>query len=106
MQDAEVIREPLDLEEEHKEIDELFAIRNTATPDQLESCEIVQKACRLLAHVITKHVPEGKERTIAVNNILSAALMARHGITKKPVAVVSCSIPSNESSEEPPAAGI
>jgi len=104
-QDTETLREPVDTQEDMTELNALF---NFSSPDlgQLESCLKIQDACLEAARVITAHVPEGRERNIAVNNILSAVLMANHGLTKRRIALVSCAPVSNDSDEKPPAAGI
>jgi hypothetical protein len=96
---TEVVREPLDLNKLKQEIDEVFTFQQPLTMAQLNSCLRVQFACRELAKTISEEVPEGKEQTIAINNLLSAALFASHGITRRQVimGVVSTGIPQSQS---------
>lgn len=87
MKDEQVNREPLDPAAIALEIEEVFTFNPPLTPDQLHACQQIQEACKHLAHGIAKLVPEGKEQTVAINNLLATALWARHGITRRQVTV-------------------
>ena len=96
MIDEIVNREPINLEDVRAEIDEIFNIQNPATVDQLLACNHVQELCHQLAQAMTELVPEGRERLIAINNILAAALWARHGITRKQIVICAVPPPNSE----------
>lgn len=87
MKDEQVIREPLDPAAVLLEIEEVFTFNPPLTPEQLTACQQIQEACKNLAKGIAKLVPEGKEQTVAINNLLATALWARHGITRRQVTV-------------------
>jgi hypothetical protein len=87
MKDEQVNRDPVDPAAVALEIEEIFTFNPPLTPDQLTACQQIQDACKHLAHGIAKLVPEGKEQTIAINNLLATALWARHGITRRQVTV-------------------
>ena len=85
MKDHAVDRPPLDPEQTTQDIIEAFAFSNL-TPEQEADCAEVQDACQKLALLIADKLPEGKEHTVAINNVLAAALWVRHGISRrKPV---------------------
>lgn len=82
-----VAREPVNLTEIQQEIEDVFVFRAPISQQHSESCQKIQQACKALSQLIVEEVPEGKERTIAVNNLLSVALFARHGITRRQVLI-------------------
>jgi wyosine [tRNA(Phe)-imidazoG37] synthetase (radical SAM superfamily) len=87
MKDEQVIRPPLDPEALFLEIEEVFTFNPPLTPEQQQACQIISQSCKNLAQGIAKLVPEGKEQTVAINNLLATALWARHGITRRQVTV-------------------
>lgn len=82
---AEVSRQPYDPATIMQDIDDVFVFNAPLTSDSARACDEIQTACKNLAKLVVDHVPEGKEQTIAINNILSAALFARHGMTRRQV---------------------
>ena len=89
MTNEQVNREPVDPAEIAAEIDEVFTFNSPQTTEQIEACRKIQASCKSLAHLISANVPEGKEQTIAVNSVLTAALWASQGITRRQVAIVA-----------------
>lgn len=101
---TEVYRPPTSLAQIKQEIDETFVFNAPLSQDHATSCEKIQNASKALADLIIQEVPEGKERVICVNNILSCALFARHGITRRQVvlmAVAPESVPSPSPEQSP-----
>lgn len=98
----EVSREPITPETIKAEIDDVFVFNSPLSSQNQASCERIQEACRTLAHAIAEEVPEGKDQTVAINNLLAAALWARHGITRRQVAVISASPVSLQEGSEVP----
>lgn len=90
---TEVSRPPVTPELIKDEINDVFVFNPPLSGQNLTSCQRVQNACRELAHVIAEEVPEGKEQTIAINNLLATALWARHGITRRQVVVIASASP-------------
>ena len=97
---TEVYREPTSPTQIQQEIDDTFVFNAPMTQENANSCQQVQNACKALADVIAQTVPEGKERTICVNNILSCALFARHGITRRQV-VLMVAAPESQPTPSP-----
>src|SRR5208337_1206463 len=97
---TQVIREPISPEKIKLEIDDVFVFNPPLSFNHATSCQKIQDACKALAQVIADEVPEGKEQVIAINSLLSAALFARHGITRRQVVVVSCAAPGTISSAQ------
>lgn len=89
MKDEIADRPPLDPEALALEIEEVFSFNPPLTVDQNHACQQIQNACKTLAHGILKLVPEGKEQTIAINQLLAAALWARHGICRRSIIVAA-----------------
>lgn len=85
---AQVYREPISPEQIKQEINDTFTFNVPLSAEHATSCEKVQKACQSLADLIVQEVPEGRERTVAINNLLSAALFSRHGITRRQVVLM------------------
>lgn len=103
MKDEQVNREPLDPAAVLLEIEEVFTFNPPLTPEQVIACQQIQDACKHLAQGIAKLVPEGKEQTIAVNNLLATALWARHGITRRQVTVVAVPVWDEKNTPQVPA---
>jgi len=93
-QDEVANREPISAEEVEQEVDDVFRFNPPQTQENLNKCKEIQAACKNLALLIIKHVPQGKEQVIAVNNLVSTALFACHGITRRQVVVVAVPNPS------------
>lgn len=93
--DMLVTREPLAIDETIQEIDDIFVFNPPQTQENLNKCLTIQNACKNLASLIARDVPEGKEQTIAINNLLATALWANHGILRRQVMVVAVSQPEN-----------
>ncbi len=91
--DMLVTREPVSLEDTLQEIDDVFVFNPPQTHENLNKCLSIQNACKNLANVIARDVPEGKEQTIAINNLLATALWANHGILRRQVMVVAINQP-------------
>jgi hypothetical protein len=83
----EINHTPTDPKEVKQEIDDVFIFNPPFSAEHLASCQKIQAACKALAEVIAEQVPEGKERTIAINGLLSVALYARHGITRRQILI-------------------
>lgn len=98
---TEVNREPVNLEKIKQEIDDVFIFKSPISNQHAESCQKIQNTCKALAQLIADEVPEGKEQTIAINNLLSAALFARHGITRRQVIMVAMAVPETENPPVP-----
>ena len=94
-QDELVVREPVSPEDVQQELDDVFLFQGSQTQENLTKCQEIQAACKNLALLITKHVPQGKEQTIAVNNLVSTALFATHGINRRQVVLVAVAAPEN-----------
>jgi hypothetical protein len=86
-QDEAVVREPIDISAALMEVDETFTFHPPPDQSQTEKCRLVQNLCQQVAQVLVQIVPEGKEQTMAVNNLLAATLFACHGITHRQVGV-------------------
>ena len=85
-----VERLPLDPQALATDLAALFTFPLTLTPEQQQECQEIDAACLALAQLIAAHLPEGKEHVVAVNNVLSAALWARHGIgNRQPVTLAA-----------------
>lgn len=97
MNNNEVFRDPVDPQKTRQEIEDVFTFNAPHSKEHYASCQKIQTACKNLAQALIDEVPEGKEQTVAINNLLSAALFARHGITRRQVLMVSVAAPS-----EPP----
>lgn len=82
---TETVRQSENIEQVKQEIQDVFVFNAPMSMEHLISCEKIQNACKALAQAIADEVPEGKERTIAINNLLSTALFARHGITRRQI---------------------
>lgn len=95
-------RPPVSVEQTKQEINDVFVFSVPISAQHTASCERIQKACKALAQAIAEEVPEGKEQTIAINNLLSTALFARHGITRRQVVVVAVVSPDTPCSEPAP----
>jgi hypothetical protein len=87
MKDTETTREPLDPAKDAADVDEMFTFNSPQSGEQLDACLRIERVCHQAALEITRSVPEGRERNIAVNNVLSAVLMSRHGIAKRQIIV-------------------
>jgi hypothetical protein len=98
-----VTRKPVTPEQVKQEIDDVFVFNPPISAQHAASCDRIQKACKELAQAIAEEVPEGKEQTIAINNLLSTALFTRHGITRRQVVVVAMVTPDTPSPEQPQA---
>lgn len=102
---TEVARPPITPETIKAEVNDVFIFNPPLSGNNLASCQRIQNACRDLALVIAEEVPEGKEQTIAINNLLATALWSRQGITRRQVAVISIAspeqIPAESGSSEP-----
>lgn len=85
---TQIEREPLNPEKIRQEIEDTFVFNPPLSSSSAAACAKIQNACKELALLIAYEVPEGKEQTIAVNNLLSVALFARQGITRRQIAVV------------------
>jgi hypothetical protein len=95
MKNEQVDRPPLDPEALRQEIEDVFTFGIPVTPEQHHACQQIQNACKTLAHGIMQLVPEGKEQTIAINNLLGVALWSRHGITRRSI-IVAAGVPWEE----------
>jgi hypothetical protein len=93
--DMLVTREPVSLEDTLQEIDDVFVFNPPQSQENLTKCLTIQNACKSLASLIARDVPEGKEQTIAINSLLATALWANHGILRRQVVVVAVSQPEN-----------
>jgi len=86
----EVTREPLDIAALVCETEREFQFTNGPLNEtQLAACNHIEAFGRGMAQEIATVVPEGKERTIAINAVLTAVLWARQGITRRCVEVVA-----------------
>ena len=90
--DTEVNREPLDPEAGIQEVEDAFVFNNQPpSTAQRTMCEHVETYARRLAFEIATVVPEGKHRTVAINNVLGAVLWARQGIlTAREIEIKAC----------------
>jgi hypothetical protein len=86
---AEINREPINTEQAKQEIEDVFVFNAPSSVNTSFACQRIQNACKALAQAIAEEVPEGKERVVAINSLLSAALFARHGITRRQVVIVA-----------------
>lgn len=78
----------------HMEIDDHFVFNVPLTQEALDTCLKVQTECASLAHLVADATPEGKEQTIAINNILAVALWAVQAITRRQVIITpACTSP-------------
>ena len=77
-------REPYSPENAIREVEEAFVFNNTPTEHQVMRCQHIEKWGRSLAIEIASVVPEGKEKTIAINNVLAAVVWCRHAILLQP----------------------
>lgn len=99
---TEVYREPVNPNQLKQEIDDVFVFNRPMTQENAASCARVQNACKVLADIIVQEVPEGRERIVCVNNLLSTALFASHGITRRQVMLVAASpLPESPVADSP-----
>ena len=79
--DKEVDRPPVDEDLAVQEVNDDFNFGPaTLSEGQRLALSRLEKYGKDLAYEITALVPEGKYRTVAINNVLGAILWARHGI--------------------------
>jgi hypothetical protein len=88
-----VEREPLDPKAVHQKIDDLFTFNEPLTEERRQACQQMSEACQKLAHLIAEKLPEGIEQTVCANSLLSVALWARHGVTRRQVDIVVVASP-------------
>jgi len=88
---AQVPREPFNPEQIKQEINDVFVFNPPLSAIHAATCKKIQNACKELAQLIADEVPEGKEQTMAINNLLAVALFARHGITRRQIVVMAVS---------------
>jgi hypothetical protein len=93
MSDQMVQREPLSVEEVCRDIDDVFTFNVPHSQDNLRKCGEIQSICKSFAKKIVLDVPEGKEQTICLNNLLAVALWAAHGITRRQVSLAIVPLP-------------
>lgn len=77
-------REPYSPEASIREVEDAFVFSNHPTEHQIKLCQHIETWGKALAVEIASLVPEGKEQTVAINNVLSAVMWCRHGIMKQP----------------------
>ncbi len=94
--DTEVLREPVSVQEVQDEIDDVFTFNPPQTADNQSKCQNIQSLCKQLAYVIARDVPQGKEQTIAINSVLSAALYSNHGILRRQIVMAAIPLPPEE----------
>jgi len=100
---TETARTPITPEDIKAEVNDVFVFNAPMSSQTLASCERIQNACRELALAIAEEVPEGKEQTIAINNLLATAIWARQGVTRRQVAVMAAMpLPEDQPGELPP----
>lgn len=92
---SQIVREITDPEQVKRDIEDVFVFNAPQSREVEASCQKIQTAIKQLALAIVDEVPEGRERTIALNNLLSAALFSRHGLTKRQVAIIAVAAPEN-----------
>jgi hypothetical protein len=97
-----VDRLPVDLPDMVVELDEVFNFPGTLTAEQEAQCKEIESVCHVAAVIIGFHLPEGKEHTVAVNNILAAALWARYGIARRQPVILAAGAPKQITVPEQP----
>lgn len=77
-------REPISPETAIRDVEDAFVFNNQPTEHQVKLCQHIESWGKALAIEIASLVPEGKEQTVAINNVLSAVMWCRHGIMRQP----------------------
>jgi hypothetical protein len=77
-------REPYSPRAVLEDIEQTFVFNNAPTPDQVKQCEHIEGWAKVLSLEIATQVPEGKEKTMAINNVLAAVVWCRHAIFRQP----------------------
>jgi hypothetical protein len=77
-------REPYTPQATIEEIEKTFVFNNAPTPDQMKMCQHIECWGKALSIEIASLVPEGKEQTMAINNVLAAIVWCRHAICRQP----------------------
>lgn len=67
-----------------EEIERCFTY-HAPTPDMLPKFQAIRDKAKELAYLIAQHVPDGKEQTIAINNIEAASMWANAGIARRTI---------------------
>jgi hypothetical protein len=94
--DQEVQREPYSPQVTIEEVEKTFVFNNAPTPDQVKLCGHIEMWGKALCVEIASVVPEGKEQTIAINNVLAAVIWCRHAIQRQPTIELVSSDPVPE----------
>jgi hypothetical protein len=89
-------REPYSPKAAIEEVEQTFVFNNEPTDDQLKMCRRIEIWGSQLAVVIAAVVPEGKSQMVAINNVQSAVLWARHGIINQPTVELISTVPVPE----------
>jgi len=77
-------REPYSPQAAIEEIENAFVFNNSPTENQVKLCQHVEAWGKALSIEIASLVPEGKEKTMAINNVLAAVVWCRHAICRQP----------------------
>jgi hypothetical protein len=96
MNNEQANHKPVDLKAVHLEIDDIFTFNAPLTQERQEACDKIQEACKHLAHTIAEALSDSKEQSIAINNVLAAALWVRHGITRRQIVMVAVPVPDEQ----------
>jgi len=77
-------REPYSPQAAIEEVEQTFVFNNAPTEDQVKLAQHIETWGKALSIEIASVVPEGKEKTIAINNVLAAVVWCRHAIFRQP----------------------
>lgn len=93
-------REPYSPQAAIEDVESNFVFNNAPTEHQVKLCQHIEAFGKAMAIEIASLVPEGKEQTVAINNVLSAVMWCRHGIMRQPTIelVATSTPPTNEKS--------
>jgi hypothetical protein len=85
MKDQEIpLREPHSPQVVIEEVEQTFVFNNAPTENQVKLCQHIEAWGKAFSIEIASLVPEVKEQTMAINNVLSAVVWCRHAILRQP----------------------
>jgi hypothetical protein len=78
------LREPHSPQAIIEEVEQTFVFNNSPTTDQVKLCQHIESWGKAFSIEIASLVPESKEQTMAINNVLAAVVWCRHAILRQP----------------------
>jgi hypothetical protein len=67
---------------QHSDIEHRFIYHPPATGAQVEAHELVRGWCKALAHTLNDHLPEGREKSLAITHLEDTMMWANAAIAR------------------------